>query len=64
MAHRDLDRNSALQDLIKAAVSGGRMTKPEEVKDIIVFLCSPAASYVNGTELVINTGVTLTNHMV
>ena len=40
-AHRDLD---------KAAVSGGRMTKPEEVEDILVFLCSPAASYVNGTE--------------
>lgn len=63
MMQRDFDRTSALQDFIKAAVSVGRMAKPEEVGDVIVFMCSPAASYINGTGLLIDAGVTLTIHL-
>ena len=63
MMQRDFDRTPALQDFVKAAVSLGRMAKPEEVGDVIVFMCSPAASYINGTGLLIDAGVTLTIHL-
>lgn len=36
----------------------GRMGSPEEVAKAVVFLASPAASYVNGTNLVIDGGFT------
>ena len=36
-----------------------RMAKAEEVADVIVFLCSPRASYVNGTGLMIDAGLML-----
>ncbi|KAI1498149.1 hypothetical protein F5X99DRAFT_394395 [Biscogniauxia marginata] len=35
----------------------------EEVADYIVFLCSPSASYINGTGLSIDSGITLTAHL-
>lgn len=63
MMQRDYDRNPELQAFIKAAVPVGRMADPEEVGDVIVFLSSPAASYVNGTGLLIDAGVTLTLHL-
>lgn len=36
----------------------GRMAKPEEVADGVVFLCSSASSFVTGSELVIDGGLT------
>lgn len=36
----------------------GRMARPEEIAGGIVFLCSPAASFVTGSEFVIDGGVT------
>lgn len=35
-----------------------RVAEAEEVADAVVFLCSPAASYINGTSLVIDAGLT------
>ncbi|KAL2799481.1 NAD(P)-binding protein [Aspergillus keveii] len=32
---------------------------PEEVADVAVFLCSPAASYVNGASFIVDAGLTL-----
>jgi len=63
MMQRDFDRTPELQAFIKAAVPVGRMAAPEEVGDVIVFLCSPAASYINGTGLLIDAGVTLSLHL-
>ncbi|RAK98782.1 SDR family NAD(P)-dependent oxidoreductase [Aspergillus ibericus CBS 121593] len=37
-----------------------RAAVPEEVADAIVFLCSPAATFINGSALVIDAGMTLT----
>ena len=63
MTQKDIDRTPALKDFIKASVPVGRIAKPEEVGDVIVFMCSPAASYVNGTGLLVDAGVTLTIHL-
>lgn len=63
MVQRDFDITPELQALIQAAVPVGRMAIPEEVGDVIVLLCSPSASYVNGTGLFIDAGVTLTKSL-
>ena len=34
----------------------------DEVGDVIVFLCSPSASYINGTGITIDAGITLSVH--
>lgn len=43
---------------INAQTPWGRMATPEEVAGGVVFLCSPAASYMTGAELIIDGGVT------
>ena len=55
--------NPSVRDTIKAVCPLGRMAEPEEVADVIVFLCSPGASYVTGTGLIVDAGVTLTMHI-
>ncbi|ARV62672.1 3-oxoacyl-ACP reductase [Nostocales cyanobacterium HT-58-2] len=42
---------------INATVPLGRMGKPEEFANVAVFLCSPAASYVNGVMLQVDGGL-------
>jgi NAD(P)-dependent dehydrogenase (short-subunit alcohol dehydrogenase family) len=41
----------------------GRTAMPEEVGDTIVFLCSDSASYITGTGLIIDGGVSLSLHV-
>jgi NAD(P)-dependent dehydrogenase (short-subunit alcohol dehydrogenase family) len=43
-------------DLVAREVPLGRLGEPREVAETIHFLCSPAASYINGTEVHINGG--------
>lgn len=52
-----------IQDFIKAAVPLGRPAEPDEVGESVVYLCSPAASYVNGIGLILDAGLTLTVHL-
>jgi NAD(P)-dependent dehydrogenase (short-subunit alcohol dehydrogenase family) len=47
-----------IQAFSAATVPGGRPGQPEEIAQGVVFLASDAASYVNGTELVIDHGQT------
>ncbi|KAF1956448.1 oxidoreductase [Byssothecium circinans] len=53
------ERNPQLEGLIQKAVPCGRMAMPDEVSETIVFLCSPAASYITGQALVIDNGISL-----
>lgn len=51
----------AMPDLYKATLAAcpmGRMTAPEDVARAVVFLASPAASYISGTNLVVDGGFT------
>ena len=45
------------RELNLAAVTLGRIARPEEIASTIAFLCSPAASYVCGVMLDVNGGV-------
>ena len=60
MLQASLKRIPSLGATIKAASPLGRAAGLDEVADYIVFLCSPSASYINGTGLVIDAGLTLT----
>jgi NAD(P)-dependent dehydrogenase (short-subunit alcohol dehydrogenase family) len=42
--------------IVESAIPMRRLGKPAEVADTIFFLCSPAASYINGAEIHINGG--------
>lgn len=41
----------------------GRVAELDEIAGVVLFLCSSSASYVTGTGLVIDAGLTLTVHM-
>jgi len=42
-----------------ARVPAGRMASPEEIAEIIAFLCSPAGRYIRGQNLIVDGGVGL-----
>ncbi|KAM3074727.1 hypothetical protein ACMFMG_008147 [Clarireedia jacksonii] len=50
-------------DFIKAQVPAGRPAEVGEVAEGITFLCSSAATYINGAALIIDSGLTLTVHL-
>lgn len=52
-----------LRGFIDSVVPLGRIAQPEEVGDVIAFLCSPSASYLNGLGMLVDGGVTLTVHL-
>ncbi|KAF2249630.1 oxidoreductase [Trematosphaeria pertusa] len=56
----ELARNPEVKGQIAAVVPIKRAAECEEVSDVISFLCSPAASYINGTSLLIDAAVTTT----
>lgn len=63
MNHASLQRVPQLGHLIKAICPLGRVATVEEVADYIVFLSSPSASYINGTGLAIDAGISMGIHV-
>jgi len=60
MLESSRQRWPALEKVIEKVSPAGRPASPEEVANVAVFLCSPSASYVNGTGLLIDSGTFLT----
>lgn len=58
-----LEKSPELSDFIHRAVPFKRVCDPDEVGQTIVFLASPAASYINGTHVTVDAGTTLTCHV-
>jgi 3-oxoacyl-[acyl-carrier protein] reductase len=52
-------RNLAGEDKIKNAVPLRRLGTPEDIAGVVLFLCSPAASYVTGQVLTVDGGLSL-----
>jgi NAD(P)-dependent dehydrogenase (short-subunit alcohol dehydrogenase family) len=63
MNQASLQRVPHLEQAIKAISPLKRVATVDEVADYIVFLCSPSASYINGTGLAIDSGITLGVHV-
>ncbi len=59
MGHREYGAHQAAMDLIldKTPV-GRRMGRPEEIASVVAFLCSDAASFVSGVDLLVDGGST------
>ena len=51
------DVPEAALDQVSAMTPMGRLGKPEEIADAIVFLASPRASYITGQVLAVNGGL-------
>ena len=50
------DGNPAFFEMVRSAIPEGRLGTPEEVAKLAVFLLSPAASWINGENIVIDGG--------
>lgn len=59
MNHATIQRVPQMEQLIKMISPLGRVASTEEVVDYIIFLCSPSATYINGTGLTVDAGITL-----
>lgn len=59
MNYASLQRVPQFGGLIKSSSPLGRVTTAEEVADYIVFLNSLSASYINGTGLTIDSGISV-----
>ncbi|KAL4912328.1 hypothetical protein BDW62DRAFT_216451 [Aspergillus aurantiobrunneus] len=60
MVQNVIQETPALDPMIAAMMPHRRLGLPEEVADSIVFLCSPAASFINGDSVLIDAGQSLT----
>lgn len=63
MLRRAMVDTPALEGLIQSAVPLGRVALADEVADVVIFCCSPQASYVVGCSLIVDGGTTLTAHV-
>ena len=60
MVRRAMEGVDGLTKFIEGAVPIGRIAVPEEVADVVIFLCSPRSSYMTGCALIVDGGTTLT----
>jgi NAD(P)-dependent dehydrogenase (short-subunit alcohol dehydrogenase family) len=54
--------NKSLQDLYANICPLGRMGRAEDVVSVIEFLCSPAAGFITGQNIIVDGGISLHSH--
>ncbi|KAF7539878.1 hypothetical protein G7054_g1807 [Neopestalotiopsis clavispora] len=59
MVRQAIEGVEGLGDMIQAAVPMGRLAHPDEVADVVGFLCGPRSSYITGCGLIVDGGTTL-----
>lgn len=59
MAEELIRRNPALEEELVRDIPTGRLGRPEEIADAVLWLCSPAASFVMGHALLVDGGFTI-----
>jgi NAD(P)-dependent dehydrogenase (short-subunit alcohol dehydrogenase family) len=59
MNQATIQRIPQMEQLIQVISTLGRVASTDEVVDYILFLCSPSATYLNGTSLTVDAGITL-----
>ena len=63
MMQLEFEKVPTLPETIKKMSPAGRMALPEEVADVILFASSPAASYMSGASLMVDSGLTASVHL-
>jgi len=59
MAEELIRRNPQIEKDLIRDIPAGRLGKPEEIADAVLWLCSPAASFVHGHALLVDGGFTI-----
>ncbi|GKT46297.1 levodione reductase [Colletotrichum spaethianum] len=62
MFEQESEITPGIDQFITGISPAGRPAEADGVAEVVVFLCSPASSYVNGTGLTVDSGLTLTVH--
>lgn len=59
MLRRGIEKQPKVGEIINKSMPLGRIAMPEEIANVIHFLASPGASFVNGQTLVVDSGVSV-----
>jgi NAD(P)-dependent dehydrogenase (short-subunit alcohol dehydrogenase family) len=59
MAEELIRRNPSIETELVKAIPIGRLGKPEEIAQAVLWLCSPGASFVVGHALLVDGGFTV-----
>lgn len=59
MVEAAIEGNDNLPKMMKSIIPMRRISQPEEIADVIVFMTSPRASYVTGVGWIVDGGTTL-----